>query len=252
MRWLRFAPAILVLVIPALAHAATANVDAGVGGNKFSPSTLSVGVGDTVTFTNKGGTHNVDFDDIAPLTDPTSAADLGSRQFDTAGVYPYHCDVHGTAMSGTIYVGVTPPTPTATPGTTPTPGSSPVPTSTAGGPYDPSATTTPSPVVTPDSTSTPSAATTTVALASVSRHVRHGRVRGKATVEPAGTAYTITVRSRGVRVGRTSRTATGAGQAFAVRLSKAARGRLARSHRLRVTLVARAGAVGASRTLTLR
>lgn len=81
--------------------------------NHFSPANDSVGVGATLTWTwdsctgdGYGGTqctaHSVKFDD-GPASSIQSSGTF-TRTFMAAGTYPYHCAVHGTAMSGMITV----------------------------------------------------------------------------------------------------------------------------------------------------
>lgn len=83
--------------VTAAAHTVTASNFA------WTPSSLTIAVGDTVTFTNSGGTHNW-----------VSDSGLGScslpctKTFPTSGTSRYHCGVH-PSMTGTIQVG-TPPT----------------------------------------------------------------------------------------------------------------------------------------------
>ena len=84
--------------------------------NTFSPATVTVGVGGTVTFVNLGGRHNVVADDgsfrCANGCDATGgngspAANLWSVTitFPTAGAVPYNCEVHvGIGMRGTVNV----------------------------------------------------------------------------------------------------------------------------------------------------
>lgn len=77
-----------------------------VGNNFFSPTSLTVPVGTTVTWVwNPGGTnHNVTFDDVTHS--PTQASGTWPRTFTTAGTFAFHCTIHGAAiMSGTITVG---------------------------------------------------------------------------------------------------------------------------------------------------
>ena len=77
-----------------------------VGNNFFTPTTLTVPVGTTVTWVwNPGGTdHNVTFADGAHS--PTQASGTWPRTFATAGTFAFHCTIHGAAvMSGTITVG---------------------------------------------------------------------------------------------------------------------------------------------------
>jgi plastocyanin len=77
-----------------------------VGNNFFSPTSLTVAVGTTVTWVwNPGGTdHNVTFADGEHS--PTQASGTWPRTFATAGTFAFHCTIHGAAvMSGTITVG---------------------------------------------------------------------------------------------------------------------------------------------------
>ena len=93
-------------------------VPAGSGGisvtnNSFSPADKSVAVGATIQWswnscdndpygTSTCATHSVTFDDGVA----SEIQDKGtfSRTFSAAGVYNYHCAVHGAAMSGKITV----------------------------------------------------------------------------------------------------------------------------------------------------
>lgn len=82
----------------------------------FSPSTLTINAGDTVTFTNAGGFHNVHSDpgavtafhcsvDCNLNNSPNGSAWSDTVTFPTAGTAGYHCDQHQTAgMVGTITV----------------------------------------------------------------------------------------------------------------------------------------------------
>src|SRR4051794_17807922 len=254
MRVLRWTPLLLLLLlIPALAHAATVNVSAGGANNVFTPSTITVTVGDTVTFTNAGGNHNVHFDGQTRLTPPTTnvGASLGSRTFTAAGSYHYVCDIHASVgMQGTVNVNPAPATtPTPTASATPAPGTTPTATPGPGGSATPGsgASATPTPTSGPTTNGTPAAA-----IGRVAHKVRKGRVRGAVTVEPSGRAYTVTVAVRGKRAGRAAGTSTGTSQRFAVRLSKAARKRIAHKGKLRATVIVRSGDVTAKRTVTLR
>jgi plastocyanin len=85
-----------------------------VSNNYFSPGTLAVPMGQAVTWTwNTCGSdpygtgqtcvsHGIVFDD--GTTSATQQDGSFSRTFTTKGTYPYHCSVHGVAMSGTITV----------------------------------------------------------------------------------------------------------------------------------------------------
>lgn len=95
----------------------------------FTPRSLTINAGDTVTFTNAGGSHNVLADDnsfrCAHGCDGDGAGGIGNvssgwsftRTFNTAGTIRYFCELHGSAggggMAGSIIVNaVTPPPPT--------------------------------------------------------------------------------------------------------------------------------------------
>lgn len=71
--------------------------------NSYSPSATTVAPGTTVTWTWGGTTaHDVQFDD-----GPRSSVQVSGtyqRAFAAAGSFPYHCSVHGSAMSGTVTV----------------------------------------------------------------------------------------------------------------------------------------------------
>ena len=79
----------------------------------FSPSVLSINLGDTVTFVNTGGNHNVNG---TLLTFPSNPDGFGnnvgtgwtySYVFTTPGVYNYQCDPHvSMGMTGTILVSI--------------------------------------------------------------------------------------------------------------------------------------------------
>ncbi|HEU4564184.1 MAG TPA: plastocyanin/azurin family copper-binding protein [Gemmatimonadaceae bacterium] len=75
-----------------------------VANNSFSPSRITVAKGTTVTWQWSAGavTHNVTFDDGAKSASMSSGS--YTRTFTTAGSFPYHCTIHGPAMSGTVTV----------------------------------------------------------------------------------------------------------------------------------------------------
>ena len=79
--------------------------DITVQNNSFNPSTFSVPANTKVTWVwnSAGVSHNVTFpgDGEHSLTQGSGEYD---RTFTTAGSYPYHCTIHGVAMSGTITV----------------------------------------------------------------------------------------------------------------------------------------------------
>lgn len=89
---------------------------------QFDPPTLTINVGDTVTFVNGGGFHNVlsDTDSVISFRcangcdgdggngDPASNSWSATVLFSTAGTAPYHCEIHGVdgggGMAGTITI----------------------------------------------------------------------------------------------------------------------------------------------------
>ena len=82
--------------------------------NRFNPSSTTVPVGTTVTWTwdacnddGYGGQtcvdHNVTFD-AGGTGSTTRSSGSYSRQFSAAGTFGYRCTVHGSAMTGQIVV----------------------------------------------------------------------------------------------------------------------------------------------------
>jgi plastocyanin len=110
-------------VVPALA--ANQSVQATPSAT-FAPKTVTVNVGESVTFTNGGGTHNVHFEDGQFQQPPVPSPPpwTVSRTFTAAGTFPFFCDEHGRpgggGMSGVVVVagasGGPPPSTTTAPG----------------------------------------------------------------------------------------------------------------------------------------
>ena len=84
-------------------------------GNTFSPSSLTINVGDTVIWTNTGlGVHNVNGlvssfpNNPQGFTNgvPASSLWIFSHIFTLAGTYEYQCDPHAPGMSGDIIANV--------------------------------------------------------------------------------------------------------------------------------------------------
>lgn len=127
--------ALIALLLPTLARAATTNVTVGQGGTRFTPNTVSIVVGDTVTWTWAGNNHSAT---SGPPGTPSGVFDSGIKNsgaiysftFTSAGAYSYYCRVHGAMMTGTITVTAATPTPTPTPTVAPTPTPTPSPTPT--------------------------------------------------------------------------------------------------------------------------
>jgi plastocyanin len=84
------------------------DTDVIVGGdeNIYTPDAVVIAVGDTVTWTNAGGFHNVVAYDGSFTSGGASAASwVYSRTFTTTGVYEYYCTPHESeGMTGTITV----------------------------------------------------------------------------------------------------------------------------------------------------
>ena len=72
---------------------------------QFSPSTLTVKVGTTVTWKGVSGSHTVTSDDSAPMQfdQPISEGGTVTVTFTQAGTYEYHCSIHAS-MHGKIIV----------------------------------------------------------------------------------------------------------------------------------------------------
>ena len=155
-----------VLVVPAFGPTATAadeTVQVGAPENRFAPGSVTIRVGDTVTWEYAGGsnhtvtssTPNWEKDD--PVGPPAVLTMSTSYLFDAPGTYRYICKTHaGAGMRGTVIVEGrrrATPTPSPTRSTRPTP----TPTRSA----TPSPTASASPTATPSATPSPSAGTAT-------------------------------------------------------------------------------------------
>jgi plastocyanin len=88
---------------------------------QFAPRELTVHPGDTVTWVNQGGFHNVAADDgsfrcaegcAGTAGDPSAAAWTFTQTFTAVGRRQYYCEVHGgpggSGMSGVITVEAAP------------------------------------------------------------------------------------------------------------------------------------------------
>ena len=87
-------------------------VAVGGGANVFSPNQITIAEGDTVTWTNEAGFHNVVSDAVDENGDPIFSSGTASIDnwtyeftFNTAGTYTYICQPHATiGMVGTVIV----------------------------------------------------------------------------------------------------------------------------------------------------
>jgi plastocyanin len=71
---------------------------------RFSPATITVAPGTTVTWVNhEDATHTVTADDKSFDSGKLDTGKTFSHTFDTAGTYPYHCEIH-YGMTGQVVV----------------------------------------------------------------------------------------------------------------------------------------------------
>jgi plastocyanin len=77
-----------------------------VGNDFFSPSALTIPINTLVTWVWLPGDviHTVTFDADTTIMSPFQSSGTYARMFTVAGSYPYHCSIHGRAMTGVITV----------------------------------------------------------------------------------------------------------------------------------------------------
>ena len=90
---------LLLLLAAFPARAANHSVTLGPG-MSFSPSTLNIQAGDTVTWTNSGGIHTVNADDGSFDSGAPANSWVFSHTFNAAGSFGYYCEVHGSPTGG--------------------------------------------------------------------------------------------------------------------------------------------------------
>jgi plastocyanin len=96
------AGAVLALSVVPAALAADHAVD--IAGFAFSPKTITVKVGDTVTWSNADAQgHTATADDGSFDTGTITSSTPKSASFATAGTFAYHCKIH-PQMTGTVVV----------------------------------------------------------------------------------------------------------------------------------------------------
>jgi plastocyanin len=89
---------------------AQTKVSVSVQSFSFTPSVINIIVGDTVEWTNVGGSHNVNGTQATFSSNPASFGNsVGpgwtySFKFTTAGTYNFQCDPHSSTMNGTVNV----------------------------------------------------------------------------------------------------------------------------------------------------
>ena len=83
---------------------ATLNTTISIANLAFSPASLTVPVGTTVTWANADTvTHQIKWSDGGPGSNPLAPGATYTRTFTVAGIYPYSCAIHAS-MTGTIIV----------------------------------------------------------------------------------------------------------------------------------------------------
>jgi plastocyanin len=191
-------------------------------GTSFVPKTITIAVGDSVTWKNDGGFHSVDFDDGSVNTAPTGADTIATHEFETAGTFNYYCEIHGgpdgVGMSGTVVVQGAEATPTAS----------------------------------PTATATPYYAPPGVTGLRVNPKVFRGRVRGSVKARPFGKRLRVRVTRRGVLVGRTSMFSVPGRMHFGVKLARSIRRALHRGRHPRVLVTAAVRRSSAQKSVRLR
>ena len=99
----------LILAIPIQFHAGgrafAATVNVSFGNTFFNPKTVTINVGDTVVWTNTGGSHTVTGHGSDLFCGSGFVPTSCSHTFNTAGTFPYHCIPHQlSGMTGTVIV----------------------------------------------------------------------------------------------------------------------------------------------------
>jgi plastocyanin len=107
----RLAALTLAFLALGTAPGLAANRDvAATEGSEFSPAKVVIRPGDSVTWRNAGGIHNVRFDDgsFDEPDEPSATPWTAMRTFGQEGSFRYFCELHGgpglVGMSGTVVV----------------------------------------------------------------------------------------------------------------------------------------------------
>jgi plastocyanin len=82
------------------------NASVGVQDNQYSPETVNITTGTTVVWTWAAGNyaaHSVTFND-GNTSSASKTSGTHQRTFQSAGTFSYYCEVHGTAMTGSVVV----------------------------------------------------------------------------------------------------------------------------------------------------
>ena len=166
-----------LLALPLVVYAATSAVT--IQNFAYSPTPVTIRVGDTVTWTNRDSAQHSAFFNDGFKTPALSQGQSASLVFGSAGTFNYVCGIHGAAMQGTVIVQAVatqaptpPPPPPATPVPTPVPTPvrtvAPTPALTAPPTPEPTAVATTAPPTEPPTASPTASAAPAVAAASPS------------------------------------------------------------------------------------
>ena len=96
---------LMCLVLTQQVRAADAHVN--VADFTFSPSTVTINAGESVTWHWVNGIHTIHSDSSPQAwaeATSSAASPTFAHTFTTPGTYPYHCTIHGSVMSGSITV----------------------------------------------------------------------------------------------------------------------------------------------------
>jgi plastocyanin len=101
------ASALCALVALSAGAAIAADQSVSISGFAFNPATVTVNVGDSVTWTNNDDVpHTATADNGSFNTGQLGSGDSDSVTFNNAGTFAYHCSVH-PSMDGTVVVRAT-------------------------------------------------------------------------------------------------------------------------------------------------
>ena len=109
---------IVVASLPTSSPAQAATFNVNMGNFFFSPNSITIIVGDTVTWTNVGGSHSSTSGTGGSTPVPDGMWDSGvlstsqvfsATVFNTPGTLTYYCKVHPTSMNATVTVQAPPP-----------------------------------------------------------------------------------------------------------------------------------------------
>jgi plastocyanin len=176
----------LLLAIALASTAAGATASVTIEGFAYTPASVTIDAGDTVTWTNRDSAqHSAVVTGGGPRTPVLANGASGSITFANAGTFSYICGIHGASMMGTVIVRAAAPPPTPVPTPVPTVRQTAPPTTAP----TVAPTSEPTPAVIPSPTTTPAPATTapsaTVAVAVPSQPAPAGAAPNDGGVGPA-------------------------------------------------------------------